>query len=322
MRPISDVVRYIPQDALEQMRTQFSPSVYNRLLLAFRAERVTSFRVNTIKADKSDTMIRLRKDGFKLTQIPAVKSGFFLDKNQDNKLMKHELTVSGHIYLQSISSMLPAEILKPRSHANVLDIAAAPGSKTTQMAALMGNTGHIDAIEPDFIRTERLRHNCALLGTANVVIHQTTGQKFTSELYEVYDYILADVPCSGEGRFNIYDRASYLGWKKADISRLAVLQKKLATGALQALKPGGLLLYSTCTLNCEENESVIDALLQTHPNISIIPVPGEFYQGNNTIAPFTVYQGIRYSREVSKAMRVLPSECMEGFFICLIQKNK
>lgn len=322
MRSIADVERYLPKEALEQLQSQFSPTVYNRLLLAFRTERVTSFRVNTLKADKSEVLQRLRKDGFKCTQVTAVPNGFYCDTNCDKQLLKHELAVSGHIYLQSISSMLPAEILYPSVNSSVLDIAAAPGSKTTQMAAIMGNTGHIDAIEPDFIRVERLKHNCALLGTDNVTIHHTTGQKFTADKHECFEYILADVPCSGEGRFSIHDRASYIGWKKNEINRLANLQKKLLAGAIQALQPGGKLLYSTCTLNCTENEEVIDAVLRDCSSMTILPISREFYVGKNTIAPFTSFNGTKYSPELSKSMRVLPSETTEGFFICLMEKAR
>lgn len=322
MRPIADVERYLPKEALEDLRAQFSPTVYNRLLLAFRAERVTSFRVNTLKADKLAVLQRLRKDGFKCTQVPSVTNGYYCDTNCDKKLIKHELTTSGHIYLQSISSMLPAEILHPAMNSSVLDIAAAPGSKTTHMAAIMGNTGDIDAIEPEFIRVERLKHNCALLGADNVTVHHTTGQKFTADKHEYYEYILADVPCSGEGRFSIHDRASYIGWKKSEINRLANLQKKLLAGAIQALQPGGKLLYSTCTLNCTENEEVVDTIIREYDMMSILPIPRDFYIGKNTIAPFTMFNGAHYSQELSKSMRVLPSETTEGFFICLMKKNE
>jgi 16S rRNA (cytosine1407-C5)-methyltransferase len=251
-----------------------------------------------------------------------IPGAFLLDKNEDQRLLKTEAAQSGRIYLQSISSMLPPLILKPAPGETILDIAASPGSKTSQIAAMMKNQGHIDAVEPDFIRLERLKHNMELLGASIITCHQSEGQKFTPDRPAFYDRILADVPCSGEGRFNIHDKASYLNWKASELSRFSRLQKKLLVSAIQALKPGGTLVYSTCTLNPLENEEVVQSVIEEPAlKIKLQEIDPVYHQFREKIRPFQEYNGRIFSKEVRKCLKILPSENLEGFFICLFKKQ-
>jgi len=178
----------------------------------------------------------------------------------------------------------------------------------------MENSGILDLIEPDFIRMERLKHNCNILGANNVRFHQTRAEKFRADESEIYHAILADVPCSGEGRFNLFDPPSYLSWRSKEIAKFAKLQKKILSNGLRLLKEGGRMLYSTCTLNREENENVILQLLEEYPGqISCLEI------NHNE---FKFPELIKLHEGKLRALRIIPSERFEGFFLCLLQKKK
>ncbi len=323
MISINDVKRRLPENALCAFEQQFSPAVFNKLLLAFRAERVSSFRVNTLKAERQDVLRRLRSDSINVQEVGYIPNAFTTDGKNNKQLLNHPLTKNGEIYLQSISSMVPPLLLDPQPGSMVLDIAAAPGSKTSQLAALMKNTGHIDAVEPEFIRIERLRHNLTLLGAEIVETHHTTGQKFTAERLDHYDFVLADVPCSGEGRFSVYDRASYGNWRESEILRFSNLQKKLLSAAIRSAKKNAVIVYSTCTLNCRENEEVVHTVLQEFKgNVTVVPVPQNYKKITDVIPTFKSHAGTVYAVEISGALRVLPSQFTEGFFMCILKKNE
>jgi 16S rRNA (cytosine1407-C5)-methyltransferase len=274
-----------------------------------------------LKADRTSVLPELAKSGFKVKNVHYLPDAFQLDSNNDGKLLKTSLADEGKIYLQSLSSQIPAFILEPKENEKILDMAASPGSKTTQIAAMMRNTGSIDAVEPDFVRMERLMFNVKTLGATNVTFFKTDGADFCKDKTDVYDRVLADVPCSGEGRFSIYDRNSYGRWKPSLVEKLATLQKKLLRSAILSVKPGGIVVYSTCTLNAIENEKNIDwALKQTDFKIKIIPVSDKFKTLPDSIEPIMNFRTERYDNRIKSCLRILPSENLEGFFICKIQR--
>jgi NOL1/NOP2/sun family putative RNA methylase len=321
MVPLEEVRKKIPKEALELLEETFPPATFNKMILSFRVKRNTCFRINTLKSNRDEVLPELQKLGFKTGNVHFLANAYQLNVCDDNRLLKTGLASDGKIYLQSISSQIPAFILEPVKGENILDIAASPGSKTTQMSAMMENTGNIDAVEPDYVRMERLRFNAGTLGAANINFFQADGVDFCKDKMARYDRVLADVPCSGEGRFSIHDRSSYVRWKINSVEKLSNLQKKLLTGSILSTKPGGIIVYSTCTLNVFENEKNIDWILkQAGFKVKILPVDDRFKSLNESVDPILKFRNERYDDSIRRCLRIIPSGGMEGFFICKMQR--
>jgi 16S rRNA (cytosine1407-C5)-methyltransferase len=312
--PLQDIQKKIPAKALSFIESFYEPQHVRLIHEAIRTKRTSSFRINPLKIDTPSAINQLRKEGIRFQEIPFIQYSFLL-QSPEKDLIKTELYKNGALYLQGLSGMIPPLLLGPRQNETVLDLAASPGSKTTMLAALMSNSGQIHAIEPDFIRLQRLEHNCEILGVTNTDFFKANAEKFRPPTPDLlYDKILADVPCSGEGRFNLFDTSSYIFWKEKEISKFANLQYKILKAGIDLLKVGGKLVYSTCTLNPQENEDVIKKLLETYQG-SLKTIPIKLSEVN--IPEFKkVEQGKLH------ALRIIPSTRFEGFFICQIEKTK
>tara|TARA_R110000868_G_scaffold117600_14_gene312479 strand:+ start:18013 stop:18951 length:939 start_codon:yes stop_codon:yes gene_type:complete len=307
---IQDVKKRIPDIALEQFEAQLAPERLRLCMEGIRQKRNSSFRLNLLLGERSEVVNQLRKEGIRFRDVPGIEHAFLLDSTE-KELQKSTPYKDGKIYLQGLSGMLAPLMLEPKSGERVLDMAAAPGSKTTMLAGLMNNKGSIDAIEPDYIRMERLKFNCNIMGVENTDFHQIVGEKFKKEEAELYDAVLADVPCSGEGRFNLHDKPSYIFWKHNTVPKFARLQYKILKAAIRLTKPGGRILYSTCTMNDQENEGVILQALEEFPELSCTA----FKTPINNIEE---YEPV--SKGALKALRITPSPRFEGFFLCLLNK--
>jgi NOL1/NOP2/sun family putative RNA methylase len=226
----------------------------------------------------------------------------------------------GYFYVQSLSSMIPPLVLDPKSTDKVLDICAAPGSKTTQMAAMMENKGEVLANDSSPIRRMKLEANLKIQGVKNTYLSGFPAQSLWEKFPEFFDKTLVDVPCSMEGRFCTFEPKSYEGWSEKKVKNLAKLQKWMLRSAVSATKPGGRIVYSTCTLSPEENEEVIDWILEKEKgNIEITQFSITNIQFSNGI---TEWEGGEYNPEVKKCARINPSGTMEGFFVASIRKIK
>lgn len=201
MKNLKDTVNIIREESLVWQKEILPPNVFDSYLQSIRRVRRPTFRVNTLKASKQEIMTTLRQMGISVSEFAAIPGCFIANQATDRELLKLEITQAGKIYLQSISSQMPPLILEPKPGETILDIAAAPGSKTSQICAFMQNQGVIDAVEPDFIRVQRLEHNLKLLGATIVNVHQSRGESFCNGVENKYDRVLVDAPCSGEGRF-------------------------------------------------------------------------------------------------------------------------
>ena len=320
MISIAEVEKIIPDDALLLFKKIFTPSIYNKILLSLRTARIQTFRVNPLKSDKPAIMKGMINSKFKIKPIGLINGAFEFAGNL-NSLLKSAMVTEGDIYLQSLSSMLPPIILDPKHGDKILDIAAAPGSKCTQIAGLISNSGIIDAVEPDYIRSERLKYNIDVLGVNNINVHNTRGEKFYINREKKYDRVLADVPCSGEGRFTVFDKRSYCSWKLKDIKKFAKLQKKLLKSAIMSAKIGGVIVYSTCTLNLNENEEVINDILNDDDfRVEILPVDNKYRVLEESLEPFKKSDDNVFDLQIKKALRIIPSARFEGFFICKMRR--
>ncbi len=312
-------VTKLPEVFLDRLRYIFPQKRYHELVNTFAFKKPVSFRVNTAKTTASAVKETLAHHRIKIFNLPWYREAYIVDEPVQ-KLQKLSLYQNGEIYLQRLTSMIPPLILKPTKKDTVLDLCAAPGSKTLQMSNMMGNYGLIIACEKDEIRVGKLMYNIDLQGAKNVRIRMMDGTKIWKEYTEYFDKILLDAPCSSEGRFQVNDPRTYYHWSEKFIYRISNLQKKLIASSLVSLKVGGELVYSTCTFAPEENEEIIDWVIQMvgdrvellEPKLKI----------SNTAPVVLKWRGKNFARKVSLTKRILPSRQMEGFFVTRIKKIK
>ena len=310
----------LPEKFLERLVQIVSKEQYENILKAFSQKRPSTFRANTLKISAQELEKKLVSLGIETEKISWYKDAFILKNVPQKVLMETDLYKEGYVYIQSLSSMIPPLILGPQPNEKVLDITAAPGSKTTQMAAIMENTGEILANDKSHVRNYKLKANLQLQGVTNTHVTQFPGQMLWKKLPEYFDKALVDVPCSMEGRFFVDDPKTYEDWSTKKIEYLVDQQKYLLRSAITCTKPGGIIVYSTCTLSPEENEGVIDWILKKEKEtieIEEISLPG-----------LPIEKGLLqwkkkiYDSQIAKIIRILPSSLMEGFFVAKIRKVK
>jgi 16S rRNA (cytosine1407-C5)-methyltransferase len=297
--------KLIPEDKKE--------TVYN----SFLHPRVTGIRVNTINTSTKEVLSTLKKQGFSFTPLTWFPDGFIFAGDK-NLLQETEEYKKGKIYFQSLSSMLVPLVLDPHADETILDMCASPGSKTTEIAALMKNTGKIIANDRSRERLFKLRENLKTLEIYNTDVINLPGEMLWRRFPEVFDRVLVDVPCSMEGRFISEVEKTYKDWSPKKSKLLSQMQKNLLRSAVSCTKPGGIIVYSTCTLSIEENEEVVNWILKKEPTLTVekisldIPeeVPGFVEYGKKVFDPRLIH-----------TRRILPSETMEGFFIAKLRKN-
>lgn len=286
-----------------------------------RSEAPKSIRCNNLKTSSSKLSQLLRKKDWKIEQpfqknpeIIIIKSN--LSPGELGKTTEHLL---GYYYVQEVSSIMPLLALNPKANETLLDLCAAPGSKTTQAADLMQNTGTILANDPNLGRVSVLSANLQKIGASNTVITRHDGVQLCKKLKKLnfkFDKILVDAPCSGEGNIRSNPK-THIMWNLKAIQKLSRIQKKLAQSALEILKPGGEMVYSTCTHSPEENEIVVQHLLDNH-NIELqeINIPLKTRPG------VTEWRGEKLKKELKKCHRIWPQDNnTEGFFLCKLKKK-
>jgi len=283
---------------------------------------VNSIRCNTLKVSPEELLKRLKSKNWSVNQPFEENPEIMIIENdlapgEIGRSMEHLL---GYYYVQEIASMLPVLALKPKPEELVLDIAAAPGSKTTQIAAAMKNTGTIIANDVNLKRLKILASNMERCGATNGIIIKKDGIALCKRLKEngfLFDKILVDAPCSGEGTLRS-SPITYQMWNPNTIKILSRIQKGLLESALEILKPNGELVYSTCTHAPEENEEVLNfALKNFDVKIEKINLPVKASPG------ITKWMDKEYLQDVKLSCRLYPQNSnTEGFFISKVRKIK
>jgi len=271
-----------------------------------------SIRVNTIKISISELKIRMEKN-WNFKQIPWCKEGFWLEHKKGRRdignTLEHQL---GYIYIQEAASMIPPLILDPAPHELILDLCAAPGSKATQISQYMENTGLLLANDYRGIRLSPLGINMQRMGISNSVITLMDGHWYKD--FE-FDKILVDAPCSGTGTIRKSFKTLRI-WNPNSIKRLAGTQKQLIETAFNNLKHNGIMVYSTCSCEPEENEAIVNFLIDKYPNAKVMDTKLTI----NRSKPILNYDDNEYSKEINKCLRIWPQDNdTEGFFVA---KNK
>jgi NOL1/NOP2/sun family putative RNA methylase len=281
------------------------------LLEANERPLIPSIRVNTLKIKPDELKNRLENKGFKLEPIDWISYGFKVLNKPDKLGSLHEF-LQGYYYLQSIASMIPALILDPKPNEVVIDMCAAPGGKSTHLAQLMNNKGTLILIERNSKRIPALEVNLRRMGITNSMVINLDAINIEKLNFKA-DRILLDAPCTGEGLIR-QDKSRKRSRSKNDINKMVSVQKKLLVAGLQALKPGGKLLYSTCSINPDENEFVVDNVLESNSNFSIIKISEQY--GVNGLT--NVYEK-NLNNDLKHSQRLYPHiHDTIGFFFCLI----
>lgn len=267
-----------------------------------------SVRTNTLKIPV-EKLEKKFEEKYSIEKIPWCKEGFWI-KTEENlsKCLEHVL---GYFFIQNASSMIPPLILDPKPNEIILDLCASPGAKTTQLAAAMQNTGLIIANDITYKRLKALRGNLQRCGVLNVVVTKMFGENFWKTGLK-FSKILLDVPCTGTGTLNprILQQTS-----PSSIKLLSKLQKRLLVSAEKCLEEDGVLAYSTCSLEPEENEENIDFAVKK------LGLTTEKIEANFLCMPAVLeWDGSKYDDAVANAVRVMPSNKTEGFFICKLRK--
>lgn len=273
------------------------------------------FRFNPLKGGIDQQKELFRRQGFRFAPVQGLEGAYRLI-HQPVPVGKSLSHVLGHIYVQDAASMIPALALDSKPNETVLDMCAAPGSKTTLLAGRMENRGVVVANDSSRRRSQTLSGNLFRMGICNVAVLNGFGQQYGNSYFETFDRILLDPPCSALG--TLHKSPEVLNWWSLRRSlHLASIQKSLLAAALKALRVGGTLVYSTCTLTPQENEAVIDAALQQFP-VELEAIPA----GALIARPgLQEYQGRRFSAQLRRALRICPveNEC-EGFFVARLRK--
>lgn len=308
----------LPTAFVERLRSILTPAQYQDWRGALAAPAPVALRLNPLRAEPAATLEELRAEGFEPAAVGWLSGAYLLPPAQRRALTESAAFAEGRVYLQNLASMLPPLLLDPQPGEEVLDLCAAPGSKTTQIAALMGNRGRLAAVERSRSRFFKLHAVCRQLG-AEVATYLTDGRGIGRKTPARFDRVLVDAPCSSEGRFRLEAPDSYAYWSPKKVRDMARLQKRLLLSGLQSLKPGGVLVYSTCTYAPEENEAVLDEVLRRAEGAVEIeavdlPLPA--------VAPgLEQWQGRSFDARVSRGLRVLPGAQLEGFFLARLRKG-
>lgn len=310
---MSDSSLFLPDDFLSQMQQLLGDGAsFEDFKTYCRLPLRRSLRVNTLKISVDAFLSKVAGYGWQLTPIPWCEEGFWITRDDESlplgSVAEH---LSGLFYIQEASSMLPVSALfahceHPQS---VIDMAAAPGSKTTQIAARMGEEGMILANEYSASRVKVLHANISRCGVTRAAITHFDAAVFGPALPEYFDAVLLDVPCSGEGVIR-KDPKALKNWSPQSCQQIADTQQGLLESAFQALKPGGTLVYSTCTLNRLENQQVIGSLLARYP------------EAVEVIRLDTLFPGAEQVATPEGFLHVFPQVFdSEGFFVACLRKT-
>ena len=299
----------LPENFKARMRKMLDGE-YQDFIDSYEMPRQYGLRVNTLKMSPEEF---LEKAPFPVERIPWVPNGFFY--KEGTFPARHPYYAAGLYYLQEPSAMTPASRLPVEPGDRVLDLCAAPGGKATELAAKLKGEGLLVANDISQSRARALLHNLELFGASNIFVTSEVPGKLAEAFPEYFDKILVDAPCSGEGMFR-KDPDVIGTWSEERVDYFARQQRTIVQSAVQMLKPGGMLLYSTCTFSADENEGTIAWLLKENPELKI-----------QELEPYEGFSGGRPewgdgNEALSSCVRIWPHKMNgEGHFMALLKKQ-
>ncbi len=298
----------IPQFLYEMLENQYGNELTHKIVEGYCQKRPVTLRVNTLKTNINTIKQLLNKESITFEEISWNENALVLQNVNESKVRELEMYKNGEIYLQSLSSMMPVIAIQPKAKENILDMAAAPGGKTTQIAALTNNEAFITACEKNKIRAERLKYNIEKQGATSVNVLVEDSRNLSS--YFSFDKILLDAPCSGSGTIYLEDENLEKVFTEELVQRSIKTQYELLKKAVNILKLGQEMLYSTCSILEDENENNVQKLLKTN-EVEIVPIDKNLFSG----APFL-------KTSIEGTISICPSNLYEGFFMAKLKKKK
>lgn len=298
----------LPEFLIKMLEEQYGSKILEQIVNGYNANRFTTFRINTLKSKPSIIESELISKNIQFEKVLWSEDAIIVKNVPKREIENLKMYQNGEIYLQSLSSMLPPIVLEPKINNDILDMAAAPGGKTTQMAAMTNNKARITACEMNKIRIERLKYNIEKQGASSVYIMQIDSRKIDD--FFAFDQILLDAPCSGSGTINLNDSKLNEKFNIKLIERSKSLQLELFKKALKILKPGKEMVYSTCSILSSENEEIIEKCLDDK-KAEIVPIE---FEGMKDLPLLPT--------KIDGTICVCPNELYEGFFVAKIRKKQ
>lgn len=290
----------------DALMSQYDEKIVEKIYNGYNTKRYVTLRINTLKSNKDSIEKVLLDNGVKFENVTWSNLALVIKNKTEKDLQELDIYKNGEIYLQSLSSMLPPIIMNPEPNEDILDMAAAPGGKTTQVAALTSNNANITACEFNKIRAERLKYNIEKQGANSVFIMQKDARNIDD--FFAFDRILLDAPCSGSGTLSLKEEDSFKYFSKRLVEKSAKIQFELLKKALKILKPGKELIYSTCSILSLENEEIVTKALN-NAKAEIVPIE---FAGMECLPLLPV--------KIPGTLCICPNELYEGFFVAKIRK--
>ena len=300
----------LPDFFATMLAEQYDAETVERILEGCRTERCASLRANTLLASREDVAGALDGAGMPWAGVSWYPDAFVLDRQDEPRIRELALYEQGRLYLQSLSSMIPPLALDARAGEDVLDMCAAPGGKTTQIAALTGGRAHITACEMHAPRAEKLEYNLRKLGAANITIMRTDARRLDD--FFRFDRILVDAPCSGSGTVRDGDPRVAKRFTPKLVEKSMKSQKALLAKALRIVKPGGTVVYSTCSVLACENEDIVTECLKQARKV-----------GTFELQPLNLDRSALpcLPTKLDEALCLAPTDLYEGFFVAKIKRS-
>jgi len=286
-----------------------------------KAVRANPLQFEGVSPEEQRSILEDGFEQFNVEALPWYEGAYLFDAQDTPNVQSHILTQEGKAFIQNPASFLPVIALEPSSGQRMLDMCSAPGGKATLIAAMSRNVegAEIYANEPKARRAQRMREVFGMLGASDIISLDQDGRHLPSTLGRArFDRILVDAECSTDSGINFESSNPLKDWTVDRVQRMSTLQKQLVTSAYDMLQPGGILVYSTCTLSPEENEEVVSALLDRRRDAIVQPLE---FESEETVRKIKKWNGTQYPDQVSSGvMRIFPNEYMESFCLTRIRK--
>ena len=285
---------------------QYGEETYNKIIEGYNQKRFTTLRVNTLKSKVSYICSALSENNIEYEKVSWNNEALIIKNANEIDIKELEIYKNGEIYLQSLSSMMPAIILEPKENEDILDMTAAPGGKTTQIAALTNNKANITACEMNSVRADRLKYNVEKQGATSVTVLKEDSRRLND--YFSFDKILLDAPCSGSGTILLNNERTYKNFSENLVKKTIKSQKDLLKKAIKILKPEHELVYSTCSILKQENENIIKEIIEKG-QAEVMAINEEKLKDIPKL-----------KSNIDGALTVCPNEYYEGFFVAKLRK--
>lgn len=306
----------LPKDFIARLK-DFPKSYSDSILRRIEVPTKTCFRLNSLVLKDESFLVQL-VDEIEFETHRIENQEYFSVDSADKEILTRNKEAGRSFYIQNPSSMLPPLILQPQTDQRILDLAAAPGSKTSLMAAIMENTGHIAAVEIVKKRFFKLKANLKRLNVTNTKVFWQNGEVVGRYRPNHFDAVLLDAPCSSEAIFHSSDAKSTKHWSTKKVHEMSRKQLALLDSAVESCAIGGHILYSTCSYSVEENEAILEKILTKFPSLTI----GKTELNEvGYLNGFEISTNQEINKQLKKAIRIVPNEYHEGFFLAKLRKS-